>query len=88
MNFRKLKVHQTAVRFLPLATRVTDRLPPRCTAIAEQLRRTALSIHLTIAEESGKSTRPDQRRFHTIARGIAMECAAIIDACVAQHTTS
>ena len=48
--------------------------------MAEQLRRASLSIPLKIAEGSGKSTGPDQRRFYTIARGSAMECAAIIDA--------
>ena len=51
--------------------------------MAEQLRRASLPIPLNIAEGSGKSTGPDQRRFYTIARGSAMECAAIIDACCA-----
>jgi four helix bundle protein len=83
MNFRKLEVYQTAIRFLPLATGMADSLPPRYTAMAEQLRRAALSIPLNIAEGSGKSTGPDQRRFYTIARGSAMECAATIDACSA-----
>jgi len=83
MNFRKLDVYQIAVRFLPLAAAIADSLPPRCAALAEQLRRASLSIPLNIAEGSGKSTGPDQRRFYTIARGSAMECAAILDACQA-----
>jgi four helix bundle protein len=53
--------------------------------MAEQLRRASLSNPLNIAEGSGKSTGPDQRRFYAIARGSATECAAIIDAC---HTLS
>jgi four helix bundle protein len=83
VNFRKLDVYQTAVRFLPIAGGIADSLPPRYAAMAEQLRRASLSIPLNIAEGSGKSTGPDQRRFYSIARGSAMECAAIIDACCA-----
>ncbi len=49
MNFRKLEVFQTAIRFLPLATLMADRLPPRYTAMADQLRHAALSIPLNIA---------------------------------------
>jgi four helix bundle protein len=81
VNFRKLTVYQIAIRFLPLAAAIADSLSPRYTAMADQLRRASLSVPLNIAEGSGKSTGPDQRRFYTIARGSAMECAAIIDAC-------
>jgi four helix bundle protein len=83
MNFRKLDVYQTAVHFLPLAAGIADRLPPRYASMADQLRRASLPISLNIAEGSGKSTGPDQRRFYAIARGSAMECAAIMDACSA-----
>jgi four helix bundle protein len=83
MNFRKLDVYQIAVRFLPLAVSIADSLPSRYAAMADQLRRASLSISLNIAEGSGKSTGPDQRRFYSIACGSAMECAAIIDACCA-----
>jgi four helix bundle protein len=81
MNCRNLDVYQAAVRFLPLATAIADGLPPRYASMAEQLRRAALSIPLNIAEGTGKTSRPDQRRFYAIAHGSAMECAAIIDAC-------
>lgn len=83
VNFRKLDVYQTAIRFLPIAVGIADSLPPRYAAMADQLRRASLSIPLNIAEGSGKSTGPDQRRFYSIARGSVMECAAIIDACCA-----
>ena len=36
---------------------------------------------MNLAEGSGKSTGADQRRFYAMARGSAMECAAILDAC-------
>jgi four helix bundle protein len=32
---------------------------------------------------SGKTSTPDQRRFFAIARGSAMQCGAIVDACLA-----
>lgn len=83
MNFRKLDVYQAAIRFLPVAAVIADTLPPRYTAMADQLRRAPLSIPLNIAEGSGKSIGPDQRRFYEMARGSAMECAAIIEACQA-----
>ena len=83
VNFRKLDVYQAAIRFLPVAAAIAETLPPRYAAMAEQLRRASLSIPLNIAEGSGKRTGPDQRRFYAIARGRAMECAAIIDACYA-----
>jgi four helix bundle protein len=83
VNFRKLDVYQVAVRFLPVAAQVADGLPRHYTGLADQLRRASLSIPLNIAEGSGKRTGPDQRRHYAIARGSAMECAAVIDACVA-----
>ena len=81
MNFRKLDVYQFAVRLFPLAAAISDSLPPRYAALGDQLRRESLSIPLNVAEGSGKSTGPDQRRFYAMARGSAMECAAILDAC-------
>ena len=83
MNFRKLDAYQAAVRFLPIAAGIADGLPPRYAGMADQLRRASLSIPLNIAEGSGKNSGPDQRRFYAMARGSAMECAAIIDACSA-----
>ena len=83
MNFRKLDVYQVAVRFLPLAASIAGNLPPRYANLADQLRRASLSIPLNIAEGSGKRFGPDQRRFYAIARGSAMGCAAILDACTA-----
>lgn len=47
--------------------------------IKDQLKRAAFSIPLNIAEGSGKSHRADKRKFYGIARGSAMECAAICD---------
>ena len=47
----------------------------------DQLKRASLSIVLNIAEASGKTTRADNARFFSIARGSAMECGGVLDAC-------
>ena len=83
MNYRKLDVYQLAIRFLPIAVQLAQTIPAGYGSFADQLRRASLSVPLNIAEGSGKTTPPDQRRFHAIARGSAMECGAIVDACVA-----
>ena len=56
------------------------KLPRGHAGIADQLRRAALSIPLNIAEGAGRTTKADGARHYGIARGSAMECAAIIDA--------
>ena len=45
----------------------------------DQLIRASQSIPLNIAEGNGKATDGDRRRFFEIARGSALECAAIQD---------
>ena len=45
----------------------------------DQWLRASQSIPLNIAEGNGKSTEADRRRYFEIARGSALECAAIQD---------
>lgn len=49
----------------------------------DQWLRASQSIPLNIAEGNGKTTEPDRRRYFEIARGSALECAAIQDVLVA-----
>ncbi len=83
MNYRDLDVYRLAVQFLPIAAETASALPRKYAALGDQIRRASLSISLNIAEGSGKTSGPDQRRFYAMARGSAMECGAVIDACVA-----
>jgi four helix bundle protein len=79
LGFQRLDVYRCAVRFLGLAASLATRIPRGQAELADQLRRAALSIPLNIAEGSGKEGR-DAARYYRIARGSALECAAIVDA--------
>jgi len=78
-GFQKLDVYRCASEFLAVGTHLADAAPRGYSSLADQLRRAAISIPLNIAEGSGKFDR-EARRFYTIARGSALECAAIVDA--------
>ena len=78
-GFQKLDVYQCATRLFARSAPLAERAPRGYGALADQLRRAALSIPLNIAEGSGKFDK-DARRFYAIARGSALECAAILDA--------
>jgi len=62
-----------------IAFAVIERFPRDRSSLAAQLERAAMSIPLNIAEGSAKPDGADRRRYHAIARGFAMECAAILD---------
>jgi four helix bundle protein len=78
-GFEKLDVYQRSVEFLALAWHLGDALPRGQSGLAEQLRRAALSVPLNIAEGTGRIGEADVSRHRAIARGSAMECAAILD---------
>ena len=64
-----------------IALNIADKIPRGYSSLADQLRRASWSIPLNIAEGCGKNGVNDKKRFYAIARGSAMECAAIIDVC-------
>ena len=80
LSFQRLDVYRCAIEFLALASDLTTRLPRGYGALADQLRRAALSGPLNIAEGAGRTSEADASRHYAIARGSAMECAAILDA--------
>ena len=79
LDYERLDVYQRSIEFLALAFAVAERVPREYASLADQLKRAAMSIPLNIAEGSAKPDGPDRRRYHAIARGSAMECAAILD---------
>src|SRR5258708_39482317 len=80
LSFQKLDVYRCAIAFLALSTGLSQNLPKVHAGLAEQLRRAALSIPLNIGEAAGRTSAADGARHYGIARGSAMECAAIIAA--------
>ena len=77
LSFQRLDVYRCAIELLGLTTTIT--FPNRMPSLADQLRRAALSIPLNIAEGTGRTSQADNARHYAIARGSAMECAAIMD---------
>jgi four helix bundle protein len=76
LDFRRLDVYDVALQF----QQITGQLLPSCTSVLrDQLERASLSILLNVAESCGRRARKDKARFVAIARGSAMESAAVLD---------
>jgi four helix bundle protein len=88
LDFERLDVYRCAIEFLGLAVRITAHMPRGHSDLRDQLRRASTSIPLNIAEASGKTGGADRARFHAIARGSALECAAILDVLHLLHAVS
>jgi four helix bundle protein len=72
----RLDCYRVALEFNVLAARLVPR--GRCD-VRNQLTRAALSISANLAEGCGRRAPADKAHFYAIARGSAMECAAIVD---------
>jgi four helix bundle protein len=76
LDAERLDVYRVALEFQVQATAFAL----RCDAVLrDQLRRASLSIVLNVAEGAGQRSRAQKRQHYNIARGSAMECAAIVD---------
>ena len=88
MSYEKLDVYKCAIQNLVNLNEIVSAMPKGQAQLADQLKRAATSIPLNIAEGSGKRTRIDCERYFYNARGSAMECAAVLDVCVAINLIS
>jgi four helix bundle protein len=79
LDHERLDVYKCSIAFVAQALKVIDSMPRGQGSLVDQLRRASISVPLNIAEGTGKVSVPDRKRFYCIARGSAMECAAIID---------
>jgi four helix bundle protein len=80
LSFQKLDVYRCATEFMALTVGLSEEIPRGNASILDQLRRAATSIPLNIAEAAGRTGEADAARAYAIARGSAMECAAVLDA--------
>jgi len=76
LDAERLDVYRLALELQVAAAAIDLR---RESVLRDQLRRASLSVPLNIAEGAGQRSRAQKRRFYGIARGSAMECAAIFD---------
>ena len=83
-DHEKLKVYQSAIRFITWATDVLLEVEGKA-AVKDQLDRASTSVPLNIAEGNVKFALRDRCRFLDFARGSALECAACLDVLVAKR---
>ena len=83
LSFQKRDVYRCSIEFVAMASQVGAALSRGHADLRDQLRRAALSVPLNIAEGAGRVSQADGARHFAIARGSAMECAAIFDVMLA-----
>ena len=95
LTFQSLDVYKCAIQSLARSVALLEAMPRGYGGLSDQLRRAALSVPLNIAEGAGRISDADAARHYAIARGSAMECAAIVDALLvleaidgARHTSA
>ncbi len=84
LGHEKLDVYRIAIGYVAWVFEKSERLNGVHRHARNQWLRTSQSIPLNIAEGNGKSTGADRRRYFEIARGSALECAAIQDVLVVE----
>lgn len=75
----RLDVYQLAIRYTAESFAVAKALSGPHRHARDQWLRAAQSIPLNIAEGNGKRSSRDRARFLDVARGSALECAAVQD---------
>jgi four helix bundle protein len=78
-DHERLHVYQVSLEFVAWVFERTDRLKGHFRHARDELIRASQSIPRNIAEGNGKRSLPDRGRFFEIARGPALECAAVLD---------
>jgi four helix bundle protein len=80
LNHTKLEVYKSSRLFVFECYRLTKLLPDaEKYAMASQVRRAALSVHLNIAEGSSRKSEAERKRYYEIARGSVIEIDAALD---------
>jgi four helix bundle protein len=82
LGHEKLDVYRPALSYVAWVFERSEQLSGVHRHARDQWLRASQSIPLNIAEGNGKTSEADRRRFFEIARGSALECAAIQDVLV------
>ena len=82
LGHEKLDVYRLSINYVAWVFQHAGELNGVFRHARDQWLRASQSIPLNIAEGNGKTAEADRRRFFEIARGSAMECAAIQDVLV------
>ena len=77
--YEKLEVYQLSLDCVELCVGTAQTVPKGYSELSTQLKRAIFSVSLNIAEGAGKSGFCDKKRFYEIAKGSAMESAAVLD---------
>jgi len=77
--YEKLEVYQLSLDCVELCVAIVKIIPKGYSELSTQLKRAIFSVSLNIAEGAGKSEAYDKKRFYEIAKGSAMESAAVLD---------
>jgi four helix bundle protein len=77
LDAERLHVYRAALEFQGVVAGI--RLPPALRDLRNQLDRASASIVLNVAEGAGRHAVADKAHFYAIARGSAMESAAVLD---------
>ena len=79
LSHEKLDVYRLSIDYVKWVQAKASDLTGNHRSARDQWLRASQSIPLNIAEGNGKSTPADRRKFFVIARGSALECAAVQD---------
>ena len=81
-SHEKLDVYRVSINYVAWVYQKVTKLSGINRPARDQWIRASQSIPLNVAEGNGKTTKADRRRYFEIARGSALECAAIQDVLV------
>jgi four helix bundle protein len=82
LGHEKLDVYRLSLEYVSWVYEKAKKLDGVHRSAKDQWLRASQSIPLNIAEGNGKTAKADRRRYFEIARGSALECAAIQDVLV------
>ena len=75
----QLDVYRVSLKYTAWAYQIAENLQGADRHSRDQLLSASQSVPQKIADSNGKGTKADRRKFFEIARGSALECAAIQD---------